>query len=146
MRLSRKAQYALLFTIYLTKTGLTRTQDVSASLGISQNFIEQIARDLRRANIISVKRGPGGGYQISDGTRPTVTDVLVAVGVTGLMSEKDGELNLTRGLEGRALIDIIGQTGAAMSSVFNQTIESFILEDVSKTSFAALTIQDQVTT
>lgn len=125
MRLTKKGQYALMFTVYLTRSGMVRTQDVAQGLGISQHFIEQIARNLKNAGVISVKRGPGGGYEIKEGTNPTVAEVLRAVGITGLMTAKDTLNNNLRGFEGRVLNHIVGMASVELNSVFDQHIRAF---------------------
>ncbi len=128
MRLSKKDQYALLFVIYLQRSGLTTTQTITDNLEIPHSFAEQIARKLRIAGIISVRRGPGGGYKITHGKTPTVSEVLKAVGDTSLMSRGDTLTNSVRGTEGRILNHIVGSASSAFTSVLNQTVESFATE------------------
>ena len=61
--------------------GLSATlQDVAGSAGISQGFLEQVARPLRRAGIIIGRRGSGGGYRLAvEPAKLTVADVLTAI-------------------------------------------------------------------
>lgn len=40
-------------------------QAIGARQGIPYRFLEQIFRDLRRAGLVSGKRGPGGGYLLT---------------------------------------------------------------------------------
>jgi len=55
-------------------------QEIAATAGISQGFLEQVAFALRRAGIIVGRRGAGGGYRLArDPARLTVADVLVAI-------------------------------------------------------------------
>lgn len=125
MKLTKKGQYALLFTLFLQRSGLARTQDAATALNVSQNFIEQIARHLRNAGIISVKRGPGGGYQIAANTLPTIGCVLDAVGIKGIASNSDLIANSeTHGVDGETLNRILCSATDALNTAFSQTIES----------------------
>ncbi len=60
--------------------GTATLQEIAGAAGISQGFLEQVARPLRRAGIIVGRRGAGGGYRL--GVAPdklTVADILVAI-------------------------------------------------------------------
>lgn len=77
MRFNQKSQYAVLFALYLAKTERARISDAAEALGLAQTFLEQIARKLRIAGIITVVRGPGGGCSLNG--NPTLLDVVKAV-------------------------------------------------------------------
>jgi Rrf2 family iron-sulfur cluster assembly transcriptional regulator len=63
------------------KTGPTRTEDLAKEIGASVHFLDQVMRKLRQANIVSVKRGPGGGYSLNPlYGKLTAYDVASAVG------------------------------------------------------------------
>jgi len=65
MRLSTKSRYGVraLFDIAYHSEGLeTQVKDISRRQGISPRYIEQIFQKLKKARIISSKRGPSGGY------------------------------------------------------------------------------------
>jgi len=83
MRLSRRARYALCGVFDLAFNGLgepVRVAQIGERQGIPYRFLEQIFQDLRRADLVSGKRGPGGGYVLA---RPpeeiTLRDVVEAV-------------------------------------------------------------------
>lgn len=83
MRLSRRARYALCGVFDLAFNGLgepVRVAEIGERQGIPYRFLEQIFQDLRRADLVSGKRGPGGGYVLA---RPpeeiTLRDVVEAV-------------------------------------------------------------------
>jgi len=55
-------------------------QEVAETAGISQGFLEQVARSLRRAGIIAGTRGAGGGYRLALAPdKLTVADILAAI-------------------------------------------------------------------
>jgi DNA-binding IscR family transcriptional regulator len=122
MRLTQKAQYAVLLTIYLQRTGQTRLLDAAIALNLSVAFLEQVARKLKIAGILEVKRGPGGGYALASGTSPRVIDVLNAVGAVDLLSAEDVATNAARGIEGATLNNIVGIASAGLSATLNRTI------------------------
>lgn len=65
------------------RTTFTKTSDLASTIGVSRAFLEQIMRNLRMAGILSVKRGPGGGYALNpDRESFTALDVANAVGNT----------------------------------------------------------------
>ncbi len=68
MRLSRQVQYALcgIFDLaYNSAGGPVRVQTIGARHRIPHRFLEQIFQRLRRAGLVSGKRGPGGGYVLT---------------------------------------------------------------------------------
>ena len=83
MRLTAKAEYAIkaVLDLALHRSGeLIPIQDIAARQGIPQRYLEQVLLALKRAGLLTSKRGSAGGYQL---TRPpediTVGDVLRAV-------------------------------------------------------------------
>ena len=68
MRLSRQVQYALcgIFDLaYNGAGGPVRVQTIGERQRIPHRFLEQIFQRLRRAELVSGKRGPGGGYVLT---------------------------------------------------------------------------------
>jgi len=55
-------------------------KDIAERQGIPPRFLEQIFQDLRRAGLVSSKRGPRGGYQLSRPAREiSVGEIVRAV-------------------------------------------------------------------
>lgn len=90
MRLSTKAQYAVraLVSLNLASDGTPMTiKDISARENISLNYLEQLFVKLRRGQIVTSVRGPGGGYLLAraadqirvDQIVDTVEEILVPV-------------------------------------------------------------------
>ena len=68
MRLSRQVQYALcgIFDLaYNGAGGPVRVQTIGMRQRIPHRFLEQIFQRLRKAGLVSGKRGPGGGYVLT---------------------------------------------------------------------------------
>ena len=86
MKLSTKGRYAMvaLVDIALQKDDtLVTLGDVAKRQDVSLPYLEQLFVKLRRADLVSSVRGPGGGYRLS---RPPseirVADILAAVDET----------------------------------------------------------------
>ena len=83
MRISAKGEYAIQAVLDLAlhrERGLTPIQEIARRQAIPQRYLEQVLLALKRAGLLTSKRGSSGGYQL---TRPaediTVADVLRAV-------------------------------------------------------------------
>jgi Rrf2 family transcriptional regulator, iron-sulfur cluster assembly transcription factor len=83
MKMSTKGRYAVMAMIDIGSHGTDR----SVSLGeiadrqdISQEYLEQLFGKLRRADLVTSARGPGGGYKLS---RPAadiqLSEIILAV-------------------------------------------------------------------
>ena len=86
MKLSTKGRYAMVaLTDIALQDGdtLVTLGDISKRQDISLPYLEQLFVKLRRADLVTSVRGPGGGYRLS---RPTseirICDVLAAVDET----------------------------------------------------------------
>lgn len=81
MKLNKKLEIGINAVSALKKRdGFVRTADIALEIGTTVNFLEQIMRNLRTADIVHVKRGPGGGYTLNKVSPYTALDVARAVG------------------------------------------------------------------
>ncbi|HEB91849.1 MAG TPA: Rrf2 family transcriptional regulator [Deltaproteobacteria bacterium] len=83
MRISRQVRYALCGVFDLAYNGAgapVRVQTIGERQRIPYRFLEQIFQRLRKAELVSGKRGPGGGYVLA---RPpeqiSLRDVVEAI-------------------------------------------------------------------
>ncbi len=83
MRLTTKGRYAVTAMLDLAlhaQHGPVSLADISERQGISLSYLEQLFAKLRRSNLVSSVRGPGGGYQLSRDMRGIqVAQVIDAV-------------------------------------------------------------------
>ncbi|RLB55944.1 MAG: Rrf2 family transcriptional regulator [Deltaproteobacteria bacterium] len=83
MKLSNKGRYGVraVFDIaFHNRGGATQIKEISERQGIPPRFLEQIFQDLKRAGLVSSKRGPKGGYQLAKEAEDIrVGDVVRAV-------------------------------------------------------------------
>ncbi|MEJ5866642.1 Rrf2 family transcriptional regulator [Pseudokineococcus sp. 5B2Z-1] len=91
MRLTAKTDYALRAVCQLaSRPGGATSDRISEAEAVPQRFLEAILRDLRRAGLVTSRRGPDGGHALAvDPEELTVADVIRAI---------DGPLALVRNL------------------------------------------------
>lgn len=83
MRLTTKGRYAVTAMLDLSlnyEVGTITLADISNRQGISLSYLEQLFSRLRKQNLVSSIRGPGGGYTLSRAAdKITILDVISAV-------------------------------------------------------------------
>jgi DNA-binding IscR family transcriptional regulator len=122
MKLSKKVQYALLFVLHLDCVTRARTSSAAAALGLSVNFLEQVARKLRIAGLVKSVRGPGGGYELVGNV--TIAQVLAAMNVSAFMPIPDvNGLVLGESIERRALGGIVLKMKGALTQALGQELK-----------------------
>ena len=90
MKLSTKGRYAIraMINIALNKTNTPTTLlNLARHQNISLSYLEQLFSLLRKNNLVSGIRGPGGGYKLANNPKNiTIAQILNAV------NEKQGKL------------------------------------------------------
>ena len=83
MRLTTKGRYAVTAVLDLAlhqDTGPVSLAAISERQRISLSYLEQLFAKLRRNNIVSSTRGPGGGYKLTNDVEEVrVSDIILAV-------------------------------------------------------------------
>jgi len=83
MRLTTKGRYAVTAMLDLAlhaSTNPVSLADISARQGISLSYLEQLFAKLRRSNLVTSVRGPGGGYMLAQNmAQIAVVNVIDAV-------------------------------------------------------------------
>ena len=99
MKLSAKGRYAIkaMINIALNKTTAPKTLlQISKHQGISLSYLEQLFALLRKNNLVSGVRGPGGGYRLSeDPENITIAQIIKAISSENhieIASEKKDEV------------------------------------------------------
>ncbi len=109
MRLTTKGRYAVTAMLDLALNGSERPvslADISGRQAISLSYLEQLFAKLRRNNLVSSVRGPGGGYRLSRGGHEifvaqiidAVNEAVDATGCRGTADCQQGEVCLTHHL------------------------------------------------
>ncbi|WP_407493501.1 Rrf2 family transcriptional regulator [Pseudooceanicola sp. MF1-13] len=115
MKLSTKGRYAMvaLADIALQPEGaLVTLAEVSKRQNISLPYLEQLFVKLRRADIVTSVRGPGGGYRLAR----SASDIRV-IDVLGAVDETIDALHTGAGASG-------GLSGSRAQSVTNRLWQS----------------------
>ena len=135
MKLSTKGRYAMvaLADIALQPEGsLVVLADISKRQDISLPYLEQLFVKLRRAELVSSVRGPGGGYRLAKPTSEIrVVDVLAAVDETvDAMHKGAGASGGASGSRAQSLTNRLWQSLSAQVYVFlHQTRLSDVIEN-----------------
>jgi len=83
MRISRKAEYALRALSAMARkppSATSHIEELAKLGGIPPKFLEQIFLTLRKAGLLTSRRGVGGGYQLHiPAARMTLADILTAI-------------------------------------------------------------------
>ena len=86
MRLTTKGRYAVTAMLDLALNqgkGPTALADIAQRQGISLSYLEQLFAKLRRRDLVSSVRGPGGGYNLARAASDIpVAEVIAAVDET----------------------------------------------------------------
>lgn len=129
MKLSNKGRYGVraIFDIAFHSGGkATQIKDISRRQAIPPRFLEQIFQDLKRAGLVTSKRGPRGGYALAmDSEDIRVGDIVRAL---------EGPIVLAGGVEGSG-------TGDETSRVVTEDVFSELSKSI-EACFDAVTIQD----
>lgn len=96
MRLTTKGRYAVTAVLDLAlhqENGPVSLAAISERQCISLSYLEQLFAKLRRNNIVSSTRGPGGGYKLTNSVdEVSVSDIILAVDETCQVVDcNDGE-------------------------------------------------------
>jgi Rrf2 family transcriptional regulator, cysteine metabolism repressor len=81
MRFSTRGEYGLRLAVNLAKSypGIKNLKDISAEEKISLKYLERLAGNLRRADIIKSTQGKNGGYVLSrDPKRIKIGEIIEA--------------------------------------------------------------------
>lgn len=83
MKLSTKGRYAVMAMADLARSSQDRPVplgDIASRQEISLSYLEQLFAKLRRSNLVSSVRGPGGGYQLARQAEDIrISEIMVAV-------------------------------------------------------------------
>ncbi len=83
MRLTTKGRYAVTAVLDLAlhqESGPVSLAAISERQDISLSYLEQLFAKLRRSDIVSSTRGPGGGYKLTNSVdEVSVSDIILAV-------------------------------------------------------------------
>ena len=139
MRISAKGEYAVKAMLDLaTHRGRTLVpiQEIAARQAIPQRYLEQVLLALKRAGVLTSKRGATGGYHLTRGPEAiTVGAVLRAVEGPSGPFEARGNVRPTR--DGQNLMELWEEIAEAVSRVIDRLTFADMAERVRERESAA---------
>lgn len=110
MKLSTKGRYAMIALTDLARQGgdrLVSLSEIAERQDISLAYLEQLFVKLRRADIVELVRGPGGGYRLARPIeRIRISEILAAVDESmDALSRGAGASGAARGTREQDLAD-----------------------------------------
>jgi Rrf2 family protein len=121
VRISAKGEYAIKAVLDLAlhrDRDLIPIQEIAARESIPQRYLEQVLLSLKRAGILTSKRGSSGGYHLTKAPEEiTIGAVLRAVEGTGMPFEPQAR---PKNGHGDDLVELWRRIGDAVSQVVDQ--------------------------
>jgi Rrf2 family protein len=121
VRISAKGEYAIKAVLDLAlhrDRDLIPIQEIAARESIPQRYLEQVLLSLKRAGILTSKRGSAGGYHLTKAPEEiTIGAVLRAVEGTGMPFEPQAR---PKNGHGDDLVELWRRIGDAVSQVVDQ--------------------------
>ncbi|HEY2736563.1 MAG TPA: Rrf2 family transcriptional regulator [Polyangiales bacterium] len=130
MKLSSKGLYgvqAIFDLAFHAENGAAQVKDICGRQAIPPRFLEQVFQDLRRAGLVTSKRGPRGGYQLAlPPERIRIGDVLRALA---------GPIHLLPSARGRDALDspsyrVAERTFEALSSRIEESFDAVTIAEM----------------
>ncbi len=87
MQINKRLQYGLLLSLYLSRAGRAKLEDIAINLKLSRSFLEQVAKKLRISGVLFSFKGPGGGYELKEDAR--MVDIFSALSPFHMLTKKE---------------------------------------------------------
>lgn len=121
MKLTKELQYGFMASLYLSTVNQAKVSELSAYVGTSEDFMQQIMRKFRLAGIITTKKGPGGGVAIREGV--LVSDVFNALQPLSILSPQEFvQARNSSKFEERAVMTLAVSMQYVLSGLLNKTV------------------------
>jgi Rrf2 family protein len=130
MKLSSKGLYgvqAIFDLAFHAENGSAQVKDICERQAIPPRFLEQVFQDLRRAGLVTSKRGPRGGYHLaSTPEQIRLGDILRAL---------EGPMHLLPAARSAELLDsssyrVASETFKALSSSIEACLDAVTIGDM----------------
>ncbi|EDM70934.1 iron-sulfur cluster assembly transcription factor IscR, putative [Roseobacter sp. AzwK-3b] len=123
MKLSTKGRYAMVALVDIALQdgeSLVTLSEISRRQDVSLPYLEQLFVKLRRANLVTSVRGPGGGYRLArSASEIRVVDVLAAVDETvNALQKGAGASGAASGSKAQSMTNRLWESLSAQVYVF----------------------------
>lgn len=140
MRLSKKSQYGVLMTLYMSRSGRVSLNSVAEGLGLSRSFLYQVAKVLRDANVIIGFKGCYGGYELNG--NPTMFAIISALQPFNFLTPKQQAKYATGCQEERAFAMLVTKMEMTLRPVAKKPVRQVMSDLVEKEVFYMLQNKD----
>lgn len=130
MKLSTRGRYGLRAICYIAENqekGFIPVSEISENLNLSENYLEQLARMLKKDGLIKSSRGPKGGYKINRD--------LESITIGQILRSLEGDMTTSECVSGKVncndkcdAYDLFTK----LDYLINQAVDSITLEDIVK--------------
>lgn len=131
MKLTTKGQYAIVAMTYMKDklnnldNSTTTLREISEKEGISLNYLEQLFRMLRVANLVFSTRGPGGGYRIANCGKDGQGYVAAEINYREILEAVGEKVSFHDNIDGNAGTSNAGIVVSQLAIVKNHLISDF---------------------
>lgn len=130
MKLSTRGRYGLRAICYIAENqekGFIPVSEISENLNLSENYLEQLVRMLKKDGLIKSSRGPKGGYKINRD--------LESITIGQILRSLEGDMTTSECVSGKVncndkcdAYDLFTK----LDYIINQAVDSITLEDIVK--------------
>lgn len=127
MKFNKRAQYAILLALYLSRSGTSSVRTVAENLKLSRTFLAQVACQMVRSGILTSSMGIGGGCALTGD--PSVREVLISVGEEPILLESADKAAYRLGdADQRAFYQFAGNLSSAMDLMLRRRVKAIGME------------------
>lgn len=120
MTFNKKTQYAFLLSLYLARSGRSTVKTAAANLGLSVQFLQNVAHKLKEAGIVASFRGPNGGYELT--RHITMGEVFRATEPALLLESQEFRAYKLGATEHRAFANFVNSLHFGMKVNFSKSL------------------------
>lgn len=130
MKLSTRGRYGLRAICYIAENqekGFIPVSEISENLNLSENYLEQLVRMLKKDGLIKSSRGPKGGYKINRD--------LESITIGQILRSLEGDMTTSECVSGKVncndkcdAYDLFTK----LDYLINQAVDSITLENIVK--------------
>ena len=130
MKLSTRGRYGLRAICYIAENqdkGFIPVSEISENLNLSENYLEQLVRMLKKDGLIKSSRGPKGGYKINKN--------LDEITIGQIIRSLEGDMTTSECVSGKVNCDEkcdAYDLFTKLDYLINSAIDSITLENIVK--------------
>ncbi|WP_296113701.1 Rrf2 family transcriptional regulator [uncultured Anaerococcus sp.] len=130
MKLSTRGRYGLRAICYIAENqsrGYVPVSEISENLSLSENYLEQLVRLLKKDGLIKSTRGPKGGYKVNKD--------LASISIGEILRSLEGDMTTSECVSGKVNCEDKCDTYdlfTKLDYLINSAMDSISLENIVK--------------